>query len=295
MTLGFSARILLILTLLLPGRALFPADASPKLSPQQQAWPILKQGLDSLKASRRVVAVGALSLMGGDNRATEAALHAIDDKDAHVRAAAATALGQLHAETAIPALRGALKDREIRVVLAAAHSLLLMKDKKAYDVYYSILVGERKDSDGLVQSQVKRLKDPKQLAQMGFDEGMGFVPFGGMVYEAYRQIHSNRGAQVRALAARFLAHDPSQDSEDALIQAALEDKSEAVRLAAIDALTERGDAHSIGQLSINFLDKNAAVRYRSAAAVLHLSRARAEANEKSAQNSGVEEPSESAQ
>jgi HEAT repeat protein len=246
-------------------------DAPPK--PREQAWTVLKEGLDSPKASQRAPAVGALSLMQGDRRATEAALHAIDDKDGHVRAAAATTLGQLRAETAIPALRGALKDREIRVVLAATHSLLLMKDKSAYEVYYSILVGKRKDSDGLVQSQLKRLKDPKELAQMGFDEGMNFVPFGGMVYEAYRQIHSSRGAQVRALAARFLARDPNQDSEDALMQAALEDKSEAVRLAAIDALAERGDAHCIAQLSVNFLDKKPAVRYRTAAAVLHLSRA----------------------
>jgi HEAT repeat protein len=242
--------------------------ASP--DPREQAWSVLTEGLKHDHASHRMIAVQALSLMPRNHAAERFAMRALKDHDTKVRASAATTLGQLHARQAIPALRQALQDPEVLVVLSAAQALYLMKDPSAYDIYYAILMGDRKSSNGLLQSQLDRLKDPKQMMQLGLQEGISFVPFGGMGYEAFRELKSHNGADARAAAARFLARDPDQITEDALLQSALADKNEDVRLAALDALAERGDPKCIERLTKNLTEDKSVVRYRTAAAILHL-------------------------
>jgi HEAT repeat protein len=242
--------------------------ASPDV--REQAWAVLTEGLKHDHASHRMIAVQALSLMPRNRTAERFAMRALQDHDIKVRASAATTLGQLHARQAIPALRQALQDPEVLVVLSAAQALYLMKDPSAYDIYYAILMGDRKSSNGLLQSQLDRLKDPKQMMQLGLQEGISFVPFGGMGYEAFRELKSHNGADARAAAARFLARDPDQITEDALLQSALADKNDEVRLAALDALAERGNPKCVERLAKNLTEDKSAVRYRTAAAILHL-------------------------
>jgi len=266
------ATSLLILVLLSAIPTITAANAKEaQPDPRENAWKVLRGGLEDKKVSNRTVAVQALSLMPGNARATRFALAALRDKNPGVREAAAVVLGQQHARSAIPALKEALSDSEISVVLAAAHSLLLLKDPSAYEIYYAVLMGDKKASAGLMESQLNRIKDPKQVAEMGISEGVGFVPFGGMGYEAYRQIRKHDSSPVRAAAARFLANDPDAMSEDALIQTAVADKEEEVRLAALDALAQRGDPRCIERLMRNLDDSKSSVRYRTAAVILHLS------------------------
>jgi HEAT repeat protein len=248
----------------------FGADDPARQSPRDQAWHVLRSGLVEEKAPRRVDAVKALSLVTGDRTAERFALHALQDKSPDVRTAAAATLGQLHATSAIPDLKEALSDKEISVVLAATYSLFLLKEKSAYGVYYAILMRDKKSSEGMVQAQLDRLKDPKQVAELGVQEGLGFVPFGGMGYQAFKQVTKKDASPVRAAAARFLAHDPDPIAEDALIQSALADSSENVRQAALDALAERGNPACVERLRKNLADDKSAVRYRTAAAILHL-------------------------
>jgi HEAT repeat protein len=192
------------------------------------------------------------------------------DRNYRVRGSACVSLGQLHDPAAIPALHQALGDKEPSVVLAAAYSLFLFKDKSAYGVYYAVLMGDRKTSEGVVQAQIERLKDPKQVAELGIQEGLGFVPFAGMGMEAYKALAKHDSSPVRAAAARLLAHDPDPISEDALVQTALSDKDVNVRQAALDALAERGDPLCAKHLLKNLEDSNDAVRYRTAATILRL-------------------------
>lgn len=257
------------LALLLLSLPLFSTEPSTP-PPRQQAWTVLNSGLADTKAQHRVEAVRALSLVTGERVAVKLALHALDDRNAEVRTAAATTLGQLHAATAIPQLRVALSDKEISVVLAASQALYMLHDKSAYGIYYAILMGDKKASDSLIQSQLDRLKDPKKMAELGFQEGMGFVPYGGIGVEAYR-FAKNDNSQVRAASARFLALDPDPMSGDALIQIALADNNANVRQAALDALADRGDATCIARLLRNLADPKTAVRYRTAATIIHLS------------------------
>ena len=247
------------------------ADEDP--DPEEKAWAVLHSGLVDARVSRRVPAIEALSLMSDDQRAINFALRALQDRNEHARVAAAVSLGQLHAEQAVPQLKHALADREISVVLAAAHSLFLLKDPSAFAIYYAILMGDKKSSDGLIEGQLRRFKDPKQVAQLGFQQGLGFVPYGGMGYEAVRELRKRSTSPVRAAAAGWLAMDHDSIAEDALIQTALVDKSPLVRVASLDALAERGDPASIERLERNLAERNPAVRYRTAALILRLSHA----------------------
>jgi HEAT repeat protein len=269
---SFARRAISLLTLVLLSTVpTITAAKEARRDPRNIAWQILLSGLENKKVTNRTVAVQALSLLPGNARATRLATAALRDKNTGIREAAAVVLGQQHARSAVPALKEALNDSEISVVLAAAHSLLLLKDPSAYEIYYAILMGDKKGSTGLVESQINRIKDPKQVAEMGISQGVGFVPFGGMGYEAFREIRKHDSSPVRAAAARFLASDPDAMSEDALVQTAVADNEEAVRLAALDALAQRGDPRCIEHLMRGLEDSKSSVQYRTAAVILHLS------------------------
>jgi HEAT repeat protein len=251
-----------------------PPNREPSISElEEKSWLILQTGLHSKRAAQRQEAVKALSLIEGNRQAIRFSLRAMRDKNPRVRAAAASTLGELHATATVPALRAAVSDKDASVMLAATYALFVLKDPLAYEVYYAILMGDKKTSAGMIQSQLGRLKDPKQVAQMGLQEGIGFVPYAGMGYEAYRQLMKHDSSPVRAAAARYLALDPDSISEDALIQVAAADKNIIVREAALDALAQKSDPKCIQRLAINLNDDKYAIRYRTAAAVIRLARA----------------------
>ncbi len=236
-----------------------------------QAWDLLLGGIREDSATKRATAIRVLSLLTGETRAVTLATHALSDPKAQVRVAAAIALGELHAKSAIPKLEEALSDKEPLVALAAAHSLLTMKDTLAYEVYYEILTGERKGSKSLVAGEIDTLKDPKKMALLGFQEGIGFVPFAGIGYTAIRTIVKDDSSPVRAAAAKVLVNDPDSATEDALIQAATDDKHELVRTACLDALARRGNPAAIDRIAPALSDDKDSVKYTAAAAIVHLS------------------------
>jgi HEAT repeat protein len=247
------------------------ANDEPSISElEEKSWLILQTGLRDKRAAQREEAVKALSLIEGNRQAIRFSLRAMRDKNPRVRAAAASTLGELHATATVPALRAAISDKDASVMLAATHALFILKDPIAYELYYAILMGDKKTSAGTIQSQIDRLKDPKQVAQMGVQEGIAFVPYAGMGYEAYRQLKKHDNSPVRAAAARFLALDPDSISEDALIQVAVADKNIIVRQAALDALSQKSDPKCIQRLAINLDDDKYPVRYRTAATIIRL-------------------------
>ena len=260
-----------------------PATASEKAAPSQAAkppeipknpktyaWNVLTIAIDGTKTSSRASAVRVLGLMPRDPRARQLAEKALIDDKPEVRAAGAMALGEMNARSSIPRLKSALSDDEPAVVIAAAHALDLMHDDSAFEVYYELLTGERKASKGLIASQTAGFKDPKKLAMMGFEEGIGFVPFAGMGWEAYRRLTKTDPSPVRAAAAKVLIRDPDPDSGKAIGKAADEDKNWLVRSAALEALAKRGDPSLIQPAEFALLDDKEAVRFTAAATVLHL-------------------------
>jgi HEAT repeat protein len=240
-------------------------------SPKHRAWDMLMTAAFSPRATERTDGIRALGLLRNNLQARQLAENALSDPNTDVRRAAATALGQMHAKESIPKLQGALSDKKVPVVMAAAQSLRELNDEKsAYAVYYDLLVGERKAGDGLIATQLETLKNPKVLAQIGFSEGIGFVPFAGIGWDAWRTMHKKDPNPVRAVAATLLAHDPDPASGGALVKAT-HDKDWMVRAAAVEAIAQRGDASLLPHVVEKFSDKNVKVRYSAAAAVIRLS------------------------
>ena len=246
-------------------------EATRQPTPKQHAWNLLRAGVRSPKSDQRATAVRALSLLRGQREAVTMARNALADKNPKVRTTAALALGELHASSAIPKLEEALSDKEVSVVLAAAHALLLLKDPSAYDVYYAIFTGERKGSRGLVSGELDILKDPKKMAMLGVQGGIGFIPFGGIGFTAVQTIMKDDSSPVRAAAALVLAGDPDPKTTDGLAEEAVNDKSELVRTAALDALALRGDPACIGRIEPAMSDAKDSVKYTAAATVARLS------------------------
>jgi HEAT repeat protein len=247
--------------------------AGVSLPALNKAWSILQAGAQEKAPDKRARAVGALGIAGANARAQAMAEKALTDDNREVRVEAATALGKMRATKAKPALNRALKDKEAAVVLAATNALYQMNDPIAYEVYYAILTGKQKSSQGLIQSQLDILHDRKQMEKLAFETGIGFVPFGSMGYEAWKTITHDDSSAIRALAAERLAKDPDASSGGALIEFCT-DKKWQVRAAAVSALAERGDAGLSDPLIPLLEDSNDTVRYETAAALIRLSAAR---------------------
>ena len=251
-----------------PGQQPTATPKAPKV-PKEEAWQILNSACIGEKTSGRATAIRVLGLMPNDAKARKLAERALDDDKAEVRSAAAAALGDMKSRTSIPKLREALDDHDPSVALAAAHSLELMHDESAYEVYYEVLTGQRKAGRGLLASKTSDLKDPKKMAQLGFEEGIGFIPFAGIGWGAIKAITKDDSSPVRAAAAKVLAKDPDPAATKALADAT-GDKSWLVRAAALEALAKRGDPSVLDTVKLYMSDENDAVKYTAAAAVLRL-------------------------
>jgi len=255
----------LMFPILLAGRA---AATDPSL--EEKAWSTLVAGVNEKNYSKRHSATHALGLLTGDPKARALAEKGLSDHHPEVREAAATALGQMESYSSIPKLEGALNDKEVSVVIAAAHSLWVLKDARAYEIYYEILLGERKGAPGLIASQEEIFKDPKKLAKFGFEQGIAFNPYAGAGWEIFTMVRQDDVSPVRAAAARILADDPDPRSAQALVKAC-SDKKWVVRAAAIEAIARRGGPDFLKDIEPNLTDEKDVVRYTAAAAVIKLS------------------------
>jgi HEAT repeat protein len=242
-------------------------------SPKHRAWDMLLTAAFSKVTIERTDGIRALGLLRDNARARELAENALKDPKPEVRTAAATALGQMHATESIPKLEKALSDIKVPVVMAAAQALRQLQDEgSAYAVYYELLTGGRKSNDGLIAQQLETLKNPRELAKIGFSQGIGYIPFAGIGWDAYRTMHKKDPNPVRAVAATLLAHDPDPTTAKALVNAT-RDKDWIVRAAAVEAIAQRGDPSLLPKVQLRFTDRNPKVRYSSAAAVIRLSAA----------------------
>ena len=241
-------------------------------SKRDEAWDILKVNVNEKSAEKRALAIHVLGLLPGDRQALELAQKAVTDEKPEVRSAAATTLGQLHGKFSVALLHKLLSDSEPSVALAAASALILMpsKDPEAFAVYYEILTGERKTNKGLIAEQMKTLKDPKKLAELGVEQGIGFIPFAGIGLTAFQTLRVDDVSPVRAAAAKMLANDPDPQSGQALVNESA-DKSWLVKTAALEAIAKRGDPRLLEGIIPAMKDDNISVRCTAAATVIRLS------------------------
>jgi len=256
--------------ILLAFACLFSSPPLRGQTPVDRSWAMLQQGLKSQDADQRTRAAEALGLLMKDDRARQMAEAALTDSDADVRAEAATALGEIALPASIPKLKNAILDKETAVVFSATSALFKLRDPTAYNVYYAVLTGQRKTGDKLLEAQLKMLKDPEALANIGVEVGMGMIPLGGIGYKAIKSLRQDNVSPVRAAAAQKLAHDPDPKSREALVTATSDEKW-LVRASAISAIAQRGDASLLSAVIPKLDDPEDSVRYNAAAAVLRLS------------------------
>jgi HEAT repeat protein len=242
-------------------------------APVNKAWSILKQGAADKNADARIKTFRALALVVQNQTAQRMAESALADEKPEVRSAAASALGQMGAKTSVPKLLQMVKqDKDAGVVFSAADALFRLGDPAAYQVYYAVLLGEKKTGEGLMESQMKMLKDPKAMANMGFEVGIGFVPFASAGYGVFKAVTKDDASPIRAAAATKLAKDPDPKSGEALAKSA-KDSKWIVRAAVVDAIARREDPSLLKAIIPLLDDENDAVKFSAAAAVVRLSAA----------------------
>jgi len=235
------------------------------------AWKVLETGLAEKSAGQRVAVVRVLGLLPDDTHAAVLAEKALKDRSGSVREAAATTLGQMHVAGTDAALKQALNDKQLPVVIAAAHALQLLNNPACYDAYYELFTGERKNNTGMVAQEMKILRDPKQVAAIGLSEGISFVPYASIGWEAIRRIMKDRkeGATEKAALLSALATDPEPRTDDVLL-AATQNKNWVVRVAALEAIAKRGNPALLPDIAPKLDDPKGEVRYTAAATVIHL-------------------------
>lgn len=240
-------------------------------TPTDSAWPLLHAGLSNKHFSYRVAAVRVLGLIPNDAQAADLAEGALKDRNSAVRAAAATALGQMHVPGVAASLKQAVNDKNLAVVMAAAHALHLLNDPTCYEVYYEVYTGERKNDTSMIAQEMKVLHDPKQLAQMGVSEGIGYVPFAGVGWQAYQTIMKDKkdGAAAKAALISVLATDPDVRTGKLLLTAS-QNRNWVLRVAALQAIAKRGDPSLLTGVEPRLTDPKREVRFNAAATIIRL-------------------------
>lgn len=249
---------------------LAPANAS-KLD---DAWKILADGTAENNGNKRKPALSAMVIAGANPRAVTMAASLLKDKEVDVRQAAAAVLGEMNPRLAIPGLLAALDDEAPEVSFTAALSLWNLGDRRGKDVLLAVLSGELGAASGLVKGTVrdakKRLRDPAGLAMLGVKEGAGmFLGPAAMGITVFEELRKDGSAAAKTLSAAALAKDTNPATTEVL-DGALGDKNWLVRAAVVKALALQGNRASVPKVEAMLEDKQEAVRYMAAAALVRL-------------------------
>lgn len=252
------------------------ADQADFKTDRSQAWKLLDESLRDSSSEHRQQALASLSTLGAaDPDAVQRAVTALHDKDLFVRRTAALALGDMKAASALASLKEALDDSP-EVSFAAAKALTQLGDTSGRDVLVAVLAGERKDTPGMFTNAMRaakaRLKHPEGLILMGTEDAAGAM-FGpaSMVIPAIKDTTDlkSKGTPGRAAAVAYLAKYPDAYAIQ-LLEWALDDDNQFVRLEAAKGLGERGNSASIQRLQALWLDKHNMVRDMAAASILRI-------------------------
>lgn len=254
------------------------AAADSSATSVEDAWRVLNTSLhEEGNADHRRQALAALATINAENEeAVKAAVGALQDKNPLVRQSAALALGQMKAKDAVPALKQALEDTG-EVAFAAAKALSEIGDPAGRSFLIAVLAGERKDiRPGFMASAVReaksRLRHPGELVFMGAEDATGAM-FGpaAVVFPAVKDTLDlkGKGAPGRAAAAAYLARDPDPYAVS-LLDWALADDNQFVRLEAAKGLGQRGNTESILKLRPLLEDPHNLVRDFASAAIIRI-------------------------
>ncbi|MBV8894925.1 MAG: HEAT repeat domain-containing protein [Acidobacteriaceae bacterium] len=121
-----------------------------------------------------------------------------------------------------------------------------------------------------MKSELDTLKDKRQLEELMLQAGIGFVPFGGMGWEAWKTLTHDDASLIRAAAAEKLTADADPKTTAALGRACSDSKWR-VRMAVVEAIAKRDDPKLVFSVGPLLYDSNDDVRFEAAATVIRLS------------------------
>lgn len=270
-----------------PGKTAPPGKAKPAQTTTAQenkpapvvAWVLLTDAASSEKFRDRSDAISALTILPRDRKAISIVSHGLEDKEETIRVLAATSLGDMKARSAIPALKAALEDKSPQVSFAAAQALWKMGDRSGREIFYDVLVGERKVKPGPIKEKINQARmdmhNPKALALIGVNEASGAFlgPF-SMGVSMVEEYAKNSGTSVQALCAQLLSTDDTRDTVEQL-GLALADDNWTVRAAAARSLAKLNVRAALPKLKDMMQnDKSQPARLAAAAAVIDLNTSR---------------------
>jgi HEAT repeat protein len=258
-------------------QTMLAAEPVDTKSEARGAWKVIDDSIrDGNSQEHRQQALAALSTFAADNaEAIQRAVAALHDKDAVIRRSAALALGELKAHSALGDLKQMLNDTP-EVSFAAAKALTELGDTNGRDVMIAVLAGERKDAPGMFTNAMRDAKDrlhhPEGLFLMGTEDAAGSM-FGpaSMIIPAVQDTADlkSKGAPGKAAAVAYLAKYPDPYAVQ-LLEWALDDGNQFVRLEAAKALGDRGNSGSIQKLDKLLDDQHNIVRDMAAVSILRI-------------------------
>lgn len=236
---------------------------------------ILEDALKARNPDTRKAAVQSLGLIGPREPYLSELKAMLKDDDVQVRVAVIASLLDLKDKDTEPTLREALSDKVPEVGFAAARALASLGDEKGRDVLIAVLAGEREASTGFFTAQgrsaLRLFYTPKAAIPYLVGRGIGLAHVAGLGLgvASLEGLLSDPNISGRAAAALLLSSD---NDPRVLIatHAALTDKDETVRAAAVHAIALRDDRTLEPYLLPYLDDGSAAVRTRAAAACLRL-------------------------
>lgn len=248
--------------------------------------PGLERIAEDLQSKVPAVRRDAVKRVGGqhDRRAVDLLIQVLEDDAPLVRSAAAELLGELEAKRAAPALADALQDEDQTVRYYAAHAL----GEIAAPSTIEPLVAALRDSQWCVRSEaawaLREIDGPRVVQRLQAAlEGDGNVDLDHVTWilrksypEALVDILSgrlNNGTAAKRLEALGRLARLEEPSVPDTLVAALHDDNPRVRLAAVEALRERGDRQALEPLRrLARREKNEHLRKAASQAALVLSR-----------------------
>jgi HEAT repeat protein len=251
--------------------ATLPTTSTPE-DRIREAWTILAEAAgDSKRTQTRLQALAALGLLRSPRSSTMIA-SAMTESDPDVRTAAVLAAGQTKDRNLTTNIRNLLDDKAPQVTFAAAMTLWKMNDKSGEDILMSVVNGDRSTNPTMINGTKhkinKDLHDPAMLARMGAMQGayMLLGPFGYGI-TAFQFMHQTGGDYARASAIEQLSQEKIEPVHRELI-AALGEKDQIVRAAALKGLMEYHDNATSMAVYKLFVDPKYPVRLTAAAAYL---------------------------
>jgi len=225
-----------------------------------------------------VVRVRAVRFLARFPQCEESVLQGAGDRDAEVRAAAATALKEFDSDRCFERVCALLEDREQSVRVAAIETLGLSKHPHAGGAILGAL--RRGQDDPVLERGLKALADLKHLVAIDFFvehlthraesvrwasiQGLGALgdSRGGDHVRPF--LGASHPRSLREIAIQTLGLLKDAKSVDEILRIARVDSEEALRTAACGALGQIGDESAAGQLLEVFIGDGAAgVRMRA--------------------------------